>query len=173
MSVPFLYVNVVFLRHTGLESFFAKIKEVQTSLTPYKSYFTKEFFQPYNPAPKKAKMLTDQTRALYEKLLEIKANLDTGRLKLRERRLLAFAEHELKHFFGKPYENNYYTGKSFLTVNLFLQFLIMKREMFLATGLEQILNLLGNVEGEGHLCLRIKTETNSQPLILTIKLTSL
>ena len=45
--------------------------------------------------------------------------------------------------------------------------------MFLATGLEQILNLLGNVEGEGHLCLRIKTETNSQPLILTIKLTSL
>ena len=138
MSVPFLYVNVVFLRHTGLESFFAKIKEVQTSLTPYKSYFTKEFFQPYNPAPKKAKMLTDQTRALYENLLEIKASLDTGRLKLRERRLLAFAEHELKHFFGKPYENNYYTGKSFLTVNLFLQLLIMKREIFLATGLEQI-----------------------------------
>ncbi|KAJ7392818.1 hypothetical protein OS493_010478 [Desmophyllum pertusum] len=32
------------------------------------------------------------------------------RLKLQERRLLALAEHELKHFFGKPYENNYYTG---------------------------------------------------------------
>lgn len=110
MSIPFLYKYVVFLSHTGLESFFAKIKEVQNSFTPYKSYFTKDIFQPYNPAPQKLKMLTDQTRALYEKLLEIKSSLDTGRLKQRERRLLAFAEHELKHFFGKPYENNYYTG---------------------------------------------------------------
>ena len=109
-SIPFLYKYVVFLSHTGLESFFAKIKEVQSSFTPYKSYFTKDLFQPYNPATQKLKMLTDQTRALYEKLLEIKSSLDTGRLKERERRLLAFAEHELKHFFGKPYENNYYTG---------------------------------------------------------------
>lgn len=79
-----------------------------------------DLFQPYNPAPSTAKILTDQTLTLYEELLEIKSSLDTGRLKLRERRLLAFAEHELKHFFGKPYENNYYTGQAVLTVKLFL-----------------------------------------------------
>lgn len=94
----------------GLESFFRKIREVQTSFTPYKSYLTKEQFKPYNPEPQAVKKLTDQTKRLYEELLEIKASLEVGKLKLHERRQLAVAEHELKHFFGKPYGNNYYTG---------------------------------------------------------------
>lgn len=99
-----------FLRHAGLESFFARVTKVQSSFTPYKSYFSKSLFQPYIPVPRTIKRLTDQTRELYEELLEVKGSLNMERLKLRERRLLAFAEHELKHFFGKPYENNYYTG---------------------------------------------------------------
>ena len=94
----------------GLELFFRKIREVQTSFTPYKSYLTKEQFKPYNPEPQAVKKLTDQTKRLYEELLEIKASLEVGKLKLHERRQLAVAEHGLKHFFGKPYGNNYYTG---------------------------------------------------------------
>ena len=86
---------------------------MQSRFTPYKSYYTKDLFQPYNPVPNTIKKLTDQTQALYEELLEIKTNLNMERLKLQERRLLALAEHELKHFFGKPYENNYYTGRQF------------------------------------------------------------
>lgn len=107
----FSVFSVLFLSGpVGLESFFRKIREVQTSFTPYKSYLTKEQFKPYNPEPQAVKKLTDQTKRLYEELLEIKASLEVGKLKLHERRQLAVAEHELKHFFGKPYGNNYYTG---------------------------------------------------------------
>ena len=82
---------------------------MQKNFTPYGGS-TKDLFQPYNPVPENIKEMTDKTRALYEELLELKASLDLERLKLRERKLLALVEHELKHFFGKPYENNYYTG---------------------------------------------------------------
>ena len=94
----------------GLEAFFIKVTEERKHFTPYRSYLTKEKFEPYNPEPQAIKKLTDQTMRLYEELLEIKGGLDVAKLKLHERRQLAIAEHELKHFFGKPYGNNYYTG---------------------------------------------------------------
>ena len=40
----------------------------------------------------------------------MKRNIVMERIKLREGKLLALVEHELKHYFGRPYENNYYTG---------------------------------------------------------------
>ncbi|PFX32480.1 hypothetical protein AWC38_SpisGene2683 [Stylophora pistillata] len=101
----------------GLEAFFIKVKEERKHFTPYRSYLTKEKFEPYNPEPQAIKKLTDQTMRLYEELLEIKGGLDVGKLKLHERRQLAVAEHELKHFFGKPYGNNYYTGAWMLGPN--------------------------------------------------------
>ena len=84
---------------------------MQKKFTSHGGSYTKDAFQHYNPEPKKIKELTDKEKALYKEFLEIKSSMDMKRLKLRERKLLALVDHELKHFFGKPYENNYYTGK--------------------------------------------------------------
>ena len=96
--------------HAGLESFLAKVQTIRDSFTPYQGSNTKDLFQPYSPAPEKIKALTDRTKSLYEDLLGMKRNIVMERIKLREGKLLALVEHELKHYFGKPYENNYYTG---------------------------------------------------------------
>ena len=96
--------------HAGLESFLVKVQTIRDSFTPYRRTNSKDLFQPYSPAPEKIKALTDKTKALYEDLLSMKRNIVMERIKLRERKLLALLDHELKHCFGKPYENNYYTG---------------------------------------------------------------
>ena len=96
--------------HAGLESFLVKVQTIRDSFTPYRRTNSKDVFQPYSPAPEKIKALTDKTKALYEDLLSMKRNIVMERIKLRERKLLALLDHELKHYFGKPYENNYYTG---------------------------------------------------------------
>ena len=96
--------------HAGLESFLAKVQTIRDSFTPYRMTNTRDLFQPYSPAPEKIKALTDKTKALYEDLLRMKRNIVMEQIKLRERKLLALVDHELKHYFGKPYENNYYTG---------------------------------------------------------------
>ena len=86
------------------------MQTIRDSFTPYRRTNSKDVFQPYSPAPEKIKALTDKTKALYEDLLRMKRNIVMERIKLREGKLLALVEHELKHYFGKPYENNYYTG---------------------------------------------------------------
>ena len=96
--------------HAGLESFLVKVQTIRDSFTPYRRTNSKDLFQPYSPVPEKIKALTDKTKALYEDLLRIKRNIVMERIKVREGKLLALVEHELKHYFGKPYENNYYTG---------------------------------------------------------------
>ena len=98
--------------HAGLESFLVKVQTIRDSFTPYRRTNTKDLFQPYSPAPEKIKALTDKTKSLYEDLLRMKRNIVMERIKLREGKLLALVEHELKHYFGKPYENNYYTGRT-------------------------------------------------------------
>ena len=104
------YSTLCFFMHAGLESFLVKVQKIRDSFIPYRRSNTKDLFQPYSPAPEKIKALTDKTKSLYEDLLRIKRNIAMERIKLREGKLLALAEHELKHYFGKPYENNYYTG---------------------------------------------------------------
>ena len=102
--------TLCFFMHAGLESFLVKVQKIRDSFIPYRRSNTKDLFQPYSPAPEKIKALTDKTKSLYEDLLRMKRNIAMERMKLREGKLLALAEHELKHYFGKPYENNYYTG---------------------------------------------------------------
>ena len=104
------YSTLCFFMHAGLESFLVKVQKIRDSFIPYRRSNTKDLFQPYSPAPEKIKALTDKTKSLYEDLLRMKRNIAIERIKLREGKLLALAEHELKHYFGKPYENNYYTG---------------------------------------------------------------
>ena len=104
------YSTLCFFMHAGLESFLVKVQKIRDSFIPYRRSNTKDLFQPYSPAPEKIKALTDKTKSLYEDLLRMKRNIAMERIKLREGKLLALAEHELKHYFGKPYENNYYTG---------------------------------------------------------------
>ena len=96
--------------HAGLEPFLVKVQTIRDSFTPYRRTNSKDLFQPYSPVPEKIKALTDKTKALYEDLLSMKRNIVMEQIKLRERKLLALLDHELKHYFGKPYENNYYTG---------------------------------------------------------------
>ena len=104
------YSTLCFFMHAGLESFLVKVQKIRDSFIPYRRSNTKDLFQPYSPAPEKIKALTDKTKSLYEDLLRMKRNIAMERIKLREGKLLALAEHELKHYFGKPYENNYHTG---------------------------------------------------------------
>ena len=104
------YSTLCFFMHAGLESFLVKVQNIRDSFIPYRRSNTKDLFQPYSPAPEKIKALTDKTKSLYEDLLRMKRNIAMERIKLREGKLLALAEHELKHYFGKPYENNYHTG---------------------------------------------------------------
>ena len=104
------YSTLCFFMHAGLECFLVKAQKIRDSFIPYRRSNTKDLFQPYSPAPEKIKALTDKTKSLYEDLLRMKRNIAMERIKLREGKLLALAEHELKHYFGKPYENNYYTG---------------------------------------------------------------
>ena len=104
------YSTLCFFMHAALESFLVKVQKIRDSFIPYRRSNTKDLFQPYSPAPEKIKALTDKTKSLYEDLLRMKRNIAMERIKLREGKLLALAEHELKHYFGKPYENNYYTG---------------------------------------------------------------
>ena len=96
--------------HSGLESFLVKVQTIRDSFTPYRRTNTKDLFQPYSPEPEKIKASTGKTKALYEDLLRMKRNIVMERIKLREGKRLALVEHELKHYFGKPYQNNYYTG---------------------------------------------------------------
>lgn len=106
-----MYNNILSFTPTGLDLFLVKVKVTQKEFNPYSGSYSKELFQPYNPAPDKIKELTDETKILQREFIEMKSSIDIERLKLHERKLLAVLEHELMHFFGKPYENNYYTGK--------------------------------------------------------------
>ena len=143
------YSTLCFFMHAGLESFLVKVQKIRDSFIPYRRSNTKDLFQPYSPAPEKIKALTDKTKSLYEDLLRMKRNIAMERIKLREGKLLALAEHELKHYFGKPYENNYYTG--------------MTQESFIHSLIH--LSIRPSLHPSIHISIYLSIRTSSRPSI--------
>ena len=79
--------------------------------------YVKKLFQPYNPTPESIKVISERSQSLLRELNEMK--IDRTLLLAREQRVIANADHFLKHYFGRPYENNYLTGKvGFSDVNV-------------------------------------------------------
>ena len=68
----------------------------------------KEKYTAYNPKPEHIKQVTDAARKLLKEVNE--AEVDTDKLKSRERKALSQIKHFLKTVFGLPYDMNYYAG---------------------------------------------------------------
>ena len=60
---------------------------------------------------------TDTALALLKEISD--KNINTNRLKPRERKALAQVKHYLQHMFGQPYDVNYYAGDWMMGPNLF------------------------------------------------------
>lgn len=74
-------------------------------------------FKPYDPTPSEIKRRTDGAWRL---LTEInKTNIDSAKLKPRERKAISQIKFYLRHVFGHPYDGNYYSGDWMLGPNFF------------------------------------------------------
>lgn len=111
---------------TRLKEFLTKIKRSYFRLHPNKIYTNHEMkdnavsarnYKAYNPKPSTLKTITDTSRALYADLIRL--NIDSRKLKPRERKALSQAKHYLRHTFGQPYGVNYYAGDWMLGPNQF------------------------------------------------------
>ena len=71
--------------------------------------YVKKLFQPYNPTPKSIKAISERSQKLWKELNGMK--IDRTQLLAREQRMIAKADHFLKHYFGRPFENNYLAGR--------------------------------------------------------------
>ena len=108
--------DTVFL-FSGLPEFFKKVDSSYYELHPYNVgkmkvgslEFMRKLFKPYNPTPESIKAISDRSHSLLEELNGMQMNRKL--LLARERRIIAQADHFLRHYFGRPYENNYMSGK--------------------------------------------------------------
>ena len=106
--------------------FFDRVKATYFKLHPYQVYRDPEVttaervkadFVAYDPTPSVIKKRTDTALDL---LSEINGkNINSDRLKPRERKALAQVRHYLQHVFGWPYDVNYYAGDWMMGPNLF------------------------------------------------------
>ena len=70
----------------------------------------KKIFQPYNPTPESIKAISERAHSMLKELRSLK--IDKKLLLASERRMIAKTDHFLKHYFGRPFENNYLAGES-------------------------------------------------------------
>jgi hypothetical protein len=72
-----------------------------------------KFFRPYNCSPAALKHRTDTAAQLYNEVQAQRSRINESELKPRELKSLIQLLHFLKTDFGKPYGENYYSGKQF------------------------------------------------------------
>lgn len=102
----------------GLPEFFKKVDSSYYELHPYNAgrmtgvplEDRRKLFQPYNPTPESIKAISDRSQSLLKELN--KMDINRKLLLARERSMIAQADHFLRHYFGRPYENNYLSGKA-------------------------------------------------------------
>ena len=116
----------------------------------------KKKFKPYNPDPKNLKRISDAARKLLKQLTALSVN--TGLLKLREKKALSQVKRYLESNFGTPYDRDYYAGLFLMGPNLFCWQPICR------LGFSDIRYGLGN--------LRIKNLNDVQLVINKMKLVS-
>ena len=105
---------------SGLPQFFKKVDSSYYELHPHivgrmtgvPPEEIRKLFQPYNPTPESIKAISDRSQSLLKELNEMDINRKL--LLSRERSMIAKADHFLRHYFGRPYENNYLSGKVYI-----------------------------------------------------------
>lgn len=103
-------------KRVGLLDFLKRIDSTVRELHPYDARFMtgvsiedkKKIFQPYNPTPESIKAISERAHSMLEELGSLK--IDKKLLLARERRMIAKTHHFLRHYFGRPFENNYLAG---------------------------------------------------------------
>ena len=78
---------------------------------PYAEDDDLKYFRPYNCSPAALKHRTDAAAQLYEQVREERMKINESELKSQELKSLIQLLHFLKTDFGKPYGENYYSGK--------------------------------------------------------------
>ena len=109
----------------GLAEFLSRVKATYYKLHPYDVYYdpdvttdrVKQEYVAYDPTPSVIKNRTDTALALLKEISD--KEVDTDKLKPRERKALAQVKHYLQHVFGQPYDVNYYAGDWMMGPNLF------------------------------------------------------
>ena len=109
----------------GLVEFLDRVEATYYKLHPYDVHYdpdvttdrVKTEYVGYDPTPSVIKTRTDTALALLKEISE--KEVDTDKLKPRERKALAQVKHHLQHVFGKPYDVNYYAGDWMMGPNLF------------------------------------------------------
>ena len=112
-------------QNAGLPEFLNRVKSTFFKLHPYDVVSdpdvtpdrVKTEYVAYDPTPAVIKNRTDTALALLKEISD--KNINTNRLKPRERKALAQVKHYLQHMFGQPYDVNYYAGDWMMGPNLF------------------------------------------------------
>ena len=112
-------------QNAGLPEFLSHVKSTYFKLHPYDVVSdpdvtpdrVKTEYVAYDPTPAVIKKRTDTALALLKEISN--KNINTNRLKPRERKALAQVKHYLQHMFGQPYDVNYYAGDWMMGPNLF------------------------------------------------------
>ena len=112
-------------QNAGLPEFLSRVKSTYFKLHPYDVVYdpdvtpdrVKTEYVAYDPTPAVIKNRTDTALALLKEISD--KNINTNRLKPRERKALAQVKHYLQHMFGQPYDVNYYAGDWMMGPNLF------------------------------------------------------
>ena len=112
-------------QNAGLPEFLNRVKSTYFKLHPYDVVYdpdvtpdrVKTEYVAYDPTPAVIKNRTDTALALLKEISD--KNINTNRLKPRERKALAQVKHYLQHMFGQPYDVNYYAGDWMMGPNLF------------------------------------------------------
>ena len=111
-------------KRSGLDTFLQKLQDSYFRLHPNKIAFKPGVkpseirlkYRAYNPYPDNIKLITDEAMRLLKEVNQI--NLETHKLRQREKKALAQVKHYLQHVFGVPYDVNYYAGDFLLGPNL-------------------------------------------------------
>ena len=112
-------------QNAGLPEFLGRVKSTYFKLHPYEVAYdpdvtpdrVKTEYVAYDPTPAVIKNRTDTALALLKEISD--ENINTNKLKPRERKALAQVKHYLQHMFGQPYDVNYYAGDWMMGPNLF------------------------------------------------------
>ena len=109
----------------GLAEFLGRVNATYYKLHPYDVFYdpdvttdrVKMEYVAYDPTPSIIKIRTDTALALLQEINNKEVNTD--KLKPRERKALAQVKQYLQHTFGQPYDANYYGGDWMMGPNLF------------------------------------------------------
>jgi len=109
----------------GLAEFLGRVKATYYKLHPYDVHYdpdvttdrVKKEYVAYDPTPSVIKNRTDTALSLLKEISNKEVNTD--KLKPRERKAIAQVKHYLQHMFGQPYEVNYYAGDWMMGPNLY------------------------------------------------------